>query len=120
MTDDLAFDLAVRAVRSGTDPDEAAGSLVARMDEAERLGLLDGDEPFWPGMPDMMGKGYNLEPIVAGAVPRRRRDHAGVAPRRTGDSAGLVPGYGGRFGPGRRPARDERARRARLPFAVPH
>jgi beta-glucosidase len=65
-----AFDRAVRAVRSGTDPDEAAGSLLAQMDQKERLGLLDGDEPFWPGMPDMMGKGYNVEPIVAGAVPR--------------------------------------------------
>jgi beta-glucosidase len=65
-----AFDRAVEAVRSGTDPDAAAGSLLAQLDEQEKLGLLDGDEPFWPGMPDMMGKGYNLEPIVAGAVPR--------------------------------------------------
>jgi beta-glucosidase len=64
------FDRAVAAVRSGTTPDEAARSLLARLDETEKLGLLDGDEPFWPGMPDMMGKGYNLEPIVAGAVPR--------------------------------------------------
>jgi beta-glucosidase len=70
MTEILPFDRAVRAVRSGTDPDEAARSLVAELDDAEKLGLLDGDEPFWPGMPDMMGKGYNLEPIVAGAVAR--------------------------------------------------
>jgi beta-glucosidase len=68
--DTPAFDRAVRAVRSGTDPDRAARSLLEQLDRAERLGLLDGDEPFWPGMPDMMGKGYNLEPIVAGAVPR--------------------------------------------------
>jgi beta-glucosidase len=65
-----AFDHAVETVRSGKDPDEAARSLLAQLDDAEKLGLLDGDEPFWPGMPDMMGKGYNLEPIVAGAVPR--------------------------------------------------
>jgi beta-glucosidase len=64
------FDRAVHAVRSGTAPDEAARALLERMNEAEKLGLLDGDEPFWPGMPNMMGKGYNLEPIVAGAVPR--------------------------------------------------
>jgi hypothetical protein len=38
--------------------------------QSEKLGLLDGDEPFWPGMPQMMGTGYNLEPIIAGAVPR--------------------------------------------------
>ena len=57
-------------VRAGTDPDVAAAALLAQLTPDERLGLLDGDEPFWPGMPDMMGKGYNLEPIVAGAVPR--------------------------------------------------
>ncbi|MGZ4626178.1 MAG: beta-glucosidase [Kineosporiaceae bacterium] len=65
-----AFEQAVDAVRGGTDPDEAAADLLNRMTEVERLGLLDGDEPFWPGMPHMMGIGYNLEPIVAGAVPR--------------------------------------------------
>ena len=65
-----AFDRAVDAVRRGADPDEPARDLYAQLTDAERLGLLDGDEPFWPGMPDMMGKGYNLEPIVAGAVPR--------------------------------------------------
>ena len=65
-----AFAQAVAAVRDGTAPDEAARKLLEQMTEAERLSLLDGDEPFWPGMPDMMGKGYNLEPIVAGAVPR--------------------------------------------------
>jgi beta-glucosidase len=64
------FVTAVSAVRSGTDPGEAARSLLAQLTRAETLGLLDGDEPFWPGMPDMMGNGYNLEPIVAGAVAR--------------------------------------------------
>lgn len=65
-----AFAQAVQAVRTGTDPDEAARTLLELLTPDERLNLLDGDEPFWPGMPDMMGKGYNLEPIVAGAVPR--------------------------------------------------
>jgi beta-glucosidase len=64
------FDDGVAAVRSGADPEKAARDLYAQLTDDERLGLLDGDEPFWPGMPDMMGKGYNLEPIVAGAVPR--------------------------------------------------
>jgi hypothetical protein len=40
------FDRAVNAVRSGTAPDEAARALLEKMDEAEKLGLLDGDEPF--------------------------------------------------------------------------
>ncbi|HST65346.1 MAG TPA: glycoside hydrolase family 3 N-terminal domain-containing protein, partial [Mycobacteriales bacterium] len=64
------FSAAVAAVRSGLSPDTAADELLAELTDAEKLGLLDGDEPFWPGMPDMMGKGYNLEPIVAGAVER--------------------------------------------------
>ena len=68
--DIASFGRAVDAVRAGGDPDEAARSLLEQMSPGERLSLLDGDEPFWPGMPDMMGKGYNLEPIVAGAVPR--------------------------------------------------
>jgi beta-glucosidase len=57
----VAFDDAVGAVRSGADPEKAPRDLYAQLTDDERLGLLDGDEPFWPGMPDMMGKGYNLE-----------------------------------------------------------
>jgi beta-glucosidase len=69
-TEAALFDQGVDAVRAGGDPGAAARDLYAHLTDGERLGLLDGDEPFWPGMPDMMGKGYNLEPIVAGAVPR--------------------------------------------------
>ena len=69
-TDGNSFTRAVAAVRAGGDPDEVARWLLERLTGPERLSLLDGDEPFWPGMPDMMGLGYNLEPIVAGAVPR--------------------------------------------------
>ena len=65
-----AFDEAVDAVRAGATPDSAARTLLDQCTQAEKLGLLDGDEPFWPGMPTMMGIGYNLEPIIAGAVPR--------------------------------------------------
>ncbi len=65
-----SYDRAVGAVRAGADPVAAAGELLAGLTDAELLGLLDGDEPFWPGMPDMVGKGYNLVPIVAGALPR--------------------------------------------------
>jgi beta-glucosidase len=68
--DDTPFDQAVGQVRSGRPADEEARRLLRDCTESEKLGLLDGDEPFWPGMPTMIGVGYNLEPIVAGAVPR--------------------------------------------------
>ena len=64
------FDRAVGEVRSGRSAVEEARTLLLDCTQSEKLGLLDGDEPFWPGMPQMMGTGYNLEPIVAGAVPR--------------------------------------------------
>jgi len=64
------FDRAVGEVRSGRSAVEEARRLLLDCSQSEKLGLLDGDEPFWPGMPQMMGTGYNLEPIVAGAVPR--------------------------------------------------
>lgn len=64
------FDDAAAAIRGGlTDADTAAAALVAAMTEAERLWLLDGDEPFWRGIV-RMARAYNTEPIVAGAVPR--------------------------------------------------
>jgi beta-glucosidase len=68
--DDTPFERAVGEVRAGRSADEEARRLLLDCAESEKLGLLDGDEPFWPGMPRMMGVGYNLEPIVAGAVPR--------------------------------------------------
>jgi beta-glucosidase len=64
------YENAVAAVRSGGSAAEEAARLFELLTDNERLGLLDGDQPFWPGMPEMMGVGYNLEPIVAGAVPR--------------------------------------------------
>src|SRR4051794_13801580 len=64
------YDDAVAAVRSGGSVQEEAERLLGLLTDSEKLGLLDGDQSFWPGMPEMMGVGYNLEPIVAGAVPR--------------------------------------------------
>jgi len=65
-----SFGRAVDEVRAGADPGAVAQRLLDELTPDERLGLLDGDEPFWPGMPQMMGEGYNLVPIVAGAVDR--------------------------------------------------
>jgi beta-glucosidase len=65
-----AFGEAARMVADGVDPVEAAANLVARMTLDERLGCLDGDTPFWPGLVDMASGGYHTHPWPAAAVPR--------------------------------------------------
>src|SRR5512139_3326178 len=65
-----AFDRAVSAVRSGETPASQARTLYDQLTEDERLGLLDGDTPFWQGMASMMTEGYNRRPYVHGAVER--------------------------------------------------
>ena len=67
MTD---FGAAVDAVRAGGSPDEQAQALYDQLSADERLGLLDGDEEFWPGLKTMIEDGYNLRPYVHGAVER--------------------------------------------------
>jgi beta-glucosidase len=63
------FDTAVADVRAGADPAEAAAGLYDQLTDDERLGLLDGDTPFWPGLIEMTGR-YNGTPIVHGEVSR--------------------------------------------------
>ncbi len=71
MSDDsTAFDAAADRVRAGASADEEATALLNRLTEQERLGLLDGDEPFWAGFRRMIEEGYNHTPYVHGAVPR--------------------------------------------------
>ncbi len=60
------FDRAVRAVSAGTDPIEAARSVLAAMTPDERLWCLDGDLPFWAGLGDLGTGGYHKRPF-----PRR-------------------------------------------------
>jgi beta-glucosidase len=65
------FATAVAAVRAGSrTPDAAAEDLLGQLTPAERLGLLDGDLPFWEGMADMLGNGYNRRPYPMGRVER--------------------------------------------------
>ncbi|WP_319520448.1 glycoside hydrolase family 3 C-terminal domain-containing protein [uncultured Martelella sp.] len=64
------FSRAVRIVRDGGDPAREARALYDAMTPDERLGLLDGDQPFWEGMLSMAKEGYNLYPYVMGAVER--------------------------------------------------
>lgn len=53
-----AFERAAAAVAGGGDPHLLARELTEEMTLAEKLGCLDGDSPFWPGLIDMGGGGY--------------------------------------------------------------
>src|SRR5512140_2640217 len=47
-----------------------ARELFGQLTLDEKINMMSGDMPFWPGMADMMGGGYADHPWVAGAVPR--------------------------------------------------
>ncbi|MEU4236030.1 glycoside hydrolase family 3 C-terminal domain-containing protein [Actinoplanes sp. NPDC026619] len=64
-----AFDEAVARVTGGAGLAAETDALLARLTLDEKLWLLDGDDEFWPGMAEMAA-GYNLRPIVMGAVDR--------------------------------------------------
>ena len=65
-----AFDAAVAAVRAGADPVQQARNLYEQLTETERLGLLDGDAPFWAGLAAMGVARYGSRPYVHGEVAR--------------------------------------------------
>ena len=51
--------------------DAKARGLLAQLTLDEKLGMMQGDTPFWPGLAEMMAPGgYASRPWVAGAVPR--------------------------------------------------
>lgn len=65
------FDDAVQMLQSGQSSlEQATRDLLASMTRAERLWLLDGDEPFWTGLRGILFDRYNREAFVMGAVPR--------------------------------------------------
>lgn len=45
-------------------------ALLAELTLAEKIGMMDGDPPFWSGLADMMSGGYSRHVWVAGSVPR--------------------------------------------------
>ena len=67
-----AFGALETPVRLSEEQIEArARELRAQLTLDEKLGLMDGDTPFWPGLAEMMAPGgYGSRPWVAGAVPR--------------------------------------------------
>jgi beta-glucosidase len=50
--------------------DTLAHELLVQLTLDEKIKMMSGDLPFWPGMADMVGGGYADHPWVAGAVPR--------------------------------------------------
>jgi beta-glucosidase len=69
-TDPVAFERAVATVEAGASAQTEAAALYNRLTEEERLWLLDGDQDFWPGITSFVTQGYNLRPVVHGAVAR--------------------------------------------------
>ena len=65
-----AFTDAADRVAAGADARVEAAGLVALMTLEEKLGCLDGDVPFWPGMADLLGGGYHAHPWPAARVER--------------------------------------------------
>ena len=64
------FEAAAARVAAGADHHTEARSLVEQMTLDEKLGCLDGDTPFWPGVIDMVGSGYREHVWPAAAVER--------------------------------------------------
>jgi beta-glucosidase len=65
-----AFGHAVERLSEGSDAANEAAALVAEMSLEEKLGCLDGDTPFWPGLADMSAGGYYQHPWPAAVVER--------------------------------------------------
>ena len=64
------FDEAAARVDTGADPFVEAAAIVAAMTDEERLGCLDGDTAFWPGLVDLIGGGYYEHAWPAARVER--------------------------------------------------
>jgi beta-glucosidase len=63
--------LETRASLTEPQIEARARDLLGQLTLDEKLGLMDGDTPFWPGLAEMMAPGgYASRPWVAGAVPR--------------------------------------------------
>ena len=65
-----AFDEAAERVARGADARAEADRLVAMLTLEEKLGCLDGEQPFWPGIADLMGGGYHAHGWPAARVER--------------------------------------------------
>ncbi|KAF4548546.1 Glycosyl hydrolase family 3 C-terminal domain-containing protein 1 [Elsinoe fawcettii] len=64
------FQDAVTAIRQGQKVCRAVHNLQSSLTKKEKLGLLDGDVPFWKGLRTILCDRYNREPFVHGTVDR--------------------------------------------------
>src|SRR5258707_12377954 len=64
------FSLCVERLRAGQALGGLVDDLLGGLSQDERLGLLDGDLPFWDGLIEMNVAGYNRTPIPMGRVER--------------------------------------------------
>ncbi len=55
---------------SGQDLDAQARQILGQLTLDEKIGMLSGSMPFWPGMVDIWGGGYGLHTWNAAEVPR--------------------------------------------------
>jgi beta-glucosidase len=62
--------LETSAQMTGEQVDAKARQLLSQLTLDEKIHMMSGDVPFWPGMADMTNDGYADHPWVAGAVPR--------------------------------------------------
>jgi hypothetical protein len=58
--DGEAFARAVEAVRLGATTQAEAKNLYDQLSDAERLGLLDGDDEIWPHLRELIAEGYKV------------------------------------------------------------
>ena len=65
-----AFDAAADRVAQGADARAEADALVAMMTLEEKLGCLDGEPAFWPGIADLASGGYHTHGWPAARVER--------------------------------------------------
>lgn len=66
----LTFPTALERVKAGENPQHLASELLNELTQDERLHLLHGDTPFYPGMLTIFNEGYNLKPYPHGTIPR--------------------------------------------------
>jgi beta-glucosidase len=65
-----AFSHSVERLGAGEPVEILVEELLENLTPAEKLGLLDGDIPFWDGLIEMNATGYNRTPIPMGRVER--------------------------------------------------